>query len=100
MASMDKINGLLGKATDIEKKTFPKKNVEQRLRDYNYMNDPEYSEYQQIVDEAFIEQQKLTASDCVLKTIVFINKISKKLNGEESHEFKERMKKWFNKVGI
>ena len=100
MTSINKISKLLDKATDIEKKTFPKKSPEQKLRDYNYMNDPEYSEYQQIVDEAFIEQQKLTASDCVLKTIVFINEISKKLNDEESHEFIERMKKWYNKVGI
>ena len=98
MTSINKISKLLDKATELQEKTFPKKKAEQRLKDY--MNDPRYSEYQQIVDEAFIEQQKLTASDCVLKTIVFINEISKKLNDEESHEFTERMKKWYNKVGI
>ena len=98
MTSMNKISKLLDKATELQKKTFPKKKVEQRLKDY--MNDPRYSEYQQIVDEAFIETQKLTASDCVLKTIVFINKLARKLNDDECFEYHEQMKKWFNKVGI
>ena len=75
-----------------------KQNPEQRLRDY--MNDPRYSEYQQIVDEAFIEAQKLTASDCVLKTIVFINELAKKLSDDECYEYHEQMKKWYNKGGI
>ena len=75
-----------------------KQNPEQRLRDY--MNDPDYAEFQAIVDDAFIETQKLTASDCVLKTIVFINELAKKLSDEENHKFEERMKKWYNKVGI
>ena len=75
-----------------------KQNPEQRLRDY--MNDPRYSEYQQIVDEAFIEAQKLTASDCVLKTIVFINKLAKKLSDDECYEYAQQMKKWYNKGGI
>ena len=100
MASMDKINGLLSKATDIEKKTFPKKNVEQRLRDYNYMNDPEFSEFQQIVDEEFIKANKLNVEDYVAKAISFLKKISRKLNEEECYEFNERMKKWYNKGGI
>ena len=98
MTSINKISKLLDKATELQEKTFSKKNPEQRLKDY--MNDPRYSEYQQIVDDAFIETQKLTASDCVLKTIVFINKLSKKLSDEENQKFKERMKKWYNKVGI
>ena len=100
MTSINKISKLLDKATDIEKKTFPKKSPEQKLRDYDYMNDPEFSEYQQIVDEAFIEAQKINAGDCVAKTIKLINKLTKKLNEEETHEFTERMKKWFNKVGV
>ena len=75
-----------------------KQNSEQRLKDY--MIDPRYSEYQQIVDEAFIETQKLTASDCVLKTIVFINKLAKKLSDDECYEYSEQMKKWYNKGGI
>ena len=60
----------------------------------------EWASHQQIVDEAFIETQKLTASDCVLKTIVFINKLSKKLSDDESYEYAQQMKKWYNKVGI
>ena len=75
-----------------------KQNSGQRLKDY--MNDPRYSEYQQIVDEAFIESQKLTASDCVLKTIVFINELAKKLNDDECYKYTQQMKKWYNKVGI
>ena len=98
MTSINKISKLLDKATELQEKTFSKKNPEQRLKDY--MNDPRYSEYQQIVDEAFIETQKLTASDCVLKTIVFINELAKKLSDEENQKFAERMKKWYNKVGI
>ena len=98
MASTNKIWELLNKGSDIQKKTFPKKKVEERLR--NYMNDPEFSEYQQIVDEAFIESQKLTASDCVLKTIVFINELAKKLNDDECYKYTQQMKKWYNKVGI
>ena len=66
----------------------------------DYMNDPKYSEFQNIIDEEFIKAQKVNASDCVLKTIVFINKLAKKLNDEECYEYHEQMKKWFNKVGI
>ena len=98
MSSVNTIKELLDKATELQEKTFSKKNPEQRLKDY--MNDPRYSEYQQIVDEAFIEAQKLTASDCVLKTIVFINKLSKKLSDDECYEYAQQMKKWYNKVGI
>ena len=98
MTSMNKISKLLDKATELQEKTFSKKNPEQRLRDY--MNDPDYAEFQAIVDDAFIETQKLTASDCVLKTIVFINKLARKLNDDECYEYHEQMKKWFNKVGI
>ena len=98
MTSINKISKLLDKATELQEKTFSKKNPEQRLKDY--MNDPRYSEYQQIVDEAFIETQKLTASDCVLKTIVFINKLSKKLSDDECYEYTQQMKKWYNKGGI
>ena len=75
-----------------------KQNSGQRLKDY--MNDPRHSEYQKIVDEAFIEQQRLTASDCVLKTIVFINELAKKLNDDECYKYTQQMKKWYNKVGI
>ena len=75
-----------------------KQNPEQRLKDY--MNDPDYAEFQAIVDDAFIESQKLTASDCVLKTIVFINELAKKLNDDECYKYTQQMKKWYNKVGI
>ena len=95
---MNKISKLLDKATELQEKTFSKKNPEQRLRDY--MNDPDYAEFQAIVDDAFIETQKLTASDCVLKTIVFINKLARKLNDDECYEYSEQMKKWYNKGGI
>ena len=98
MTSINKISKLLDKATELQEKTFSKKNPEQRLRDY--MNDPDYAEFQAIVDDAFIETQKLTASDCVLKTIVFINKLSKKLSDDECYEYAQQMKKWYNKVGI
>ena len=98
MTSINKISKLLEKATELQEKTFPKKKAEQRLKDY--MNDPDYAEFQAIVDDAFIESQKLTASDCVLKTIVFINKLAKKLSDDENHKFTEQMKKWYNKVGI
>ena len=98
MTSMNKISKLLDKATELQEKTFSKKNPEQRLRDY--MNDPDYAEFQAIVDDAFIEAQKLTASDCVLKTIVFINKLAKKLSDDECYEYSEQMKKWYNKGGI
>ena len=66
----------------------------------DYMNDPKYSEYQNIVDEAYIEAHKLNASDCTFKTIQFIQDLARKLNDEENHKFHERMKKWYNKVGI
>ena len=98
MTSINKISKLLDKATELQEKTFSKKNPEQRLRDY--MNDPDYAEFQAIVDDAFIETQKLTASDCVLKTIVFINKLSKKLSDDECYEYAQQMKKWYNKGGI
>ena len=73
-------------------------NSGQKLRDY--MNDPDYAEFQQIVDEAFIESQKMNVEDYVAKAIKFIRKISKKLNEKECYEFNERMKKWYNKGGI
>ena len=66
----------------------------------DYMNDPKYSEFQNIIDEGFIKAHKLSASDCVLKTIVFIQDLARKLNDEECHKFHEQMKKWYNKVGI
>ena len=75
-----------------------KQNSEQNLRDY--MNDPRYSEYQNIIEEEFIKANKITASSCVSKTIQFINKLAKKLNDEECYEYHKQMKKWFNKVGI
>ena len=100
MGLVDDINGLLGKATDIEKKTFPKKSAEQRLRDYDYMNDPEFSEFQAIVDDEIIKANKLNVEDYVAKAIKLLKKISRKLNEEECYEFNERMKKWYNKGGI
>jgi len=75
-----------------------KQNTEQRLRDY--MNDPRYSEYQNILDEEFEKANKKTPSDCVLETIVFINKLARKLNDDDCYEYHEQMKKWFNKGGI
>ena len=75
-----------------------KQNTEQNLRDY--MNDPRYSEYQNIIEEEFIKANKITASSCVSKTIQFINKLARKLNDEECYEYHEKMKKWFNKGGI
>ena len=75
-----------------------KQNTEQNLRDY--MNDPRYSEYQNIIEEEFIKANKITASSCVSKTIQFINKLARKLNDDECYEYHEQMKKWFNKGGI
>ena len=75
-----------------------KQNPEQRLKDY--MNNPEYSEFQAIVDKEFVKANKHTTSDCVLRTIVFINKLARKLDDDECYEYHEQMKKWFNKVGI
>ena len=75
-----------------------KQNTEQNLRDY--MNDPRYSEYQNIIEEEFIKANKITASNCVSKTIQFINKLARKLNDDECYEYHEQMKKWFNKGGI
>tara|TARA_R110002020_G_scaffold429292_1_gene638811 strand:- start:139 stop:372 length:234 start_codon:yes stop_codon:yes gene_type:complete len=75
-----------------------KQNSEQRLRDY--MNNAEFSEFQNIVDEEFEKANKCTPSDCVLETIVLINKLARKLNDDECYEYHEQMKKWFNKAGI
>ena len=75
-----------------------KQNPEQRLKDY--MNNPEYSEFQAIVDKEFVKANKHTPSDCVLRTIVFINKLARKLDDDECYEYHEQMKKWFNKGGI
>ena len=75
-----------------------KQNTEQNLRDY--MNDPRYSEYQNIIEEEFIKANKITASSCVSKTIQFINKLARKLNDDECFEYHEQMKKWYNKGGI
>ena len=75
-----------------------KQNPEQRLKDY--MNNPEYSEFQAIVDKEFVKANKRTQSDCVLKTIVFINKLARKLDDDECYEYHEQMKSWFNKAGI
>ena len=75
-----------------------KQNPEQRLRDY--MNNPEFSEFQNIIDEEFQKANKRTPSDCVLETIVFINKLARKLDDDDCYEYHEQMKKWFNKVGI
>ena len=66
----------------------------------DYLNNEEYSEFQNILDEEFIKAHKVNANDCVLKTIVFINQLAKKLNDDECFEYHEQMKKWFNKVGI
>ena len=66
----------------------------------DYMNDPKYSEFQNIIDEEFIKAQKVNASDCVLKTIVFINKLAKQLNDDDCFEYTERIKKWINRGGI
>ena len=75
-----------------------KQTSEKRLRDY--MNNPEFAEFQNVVDEAFKELNKKTPSDCVLETIVFINKLARKLNDDDCYEYHEQMKKWFNKGGI
>ena len=75
-----------------------KQNSEKRLKDY--MNNPEFAEFQNVVDEVFKELNKKTPSDCVLETIVFINKLARKLNDDDCYEYHEQMKKWFNKGGI
>ena len=66
----------------------------------DYLNNEEYSEVQNVLDEEFIKAQKVNAGDCVSKTIQFINKLTKKLNDEECYKYHKQMKKWFNKVGI
>ena len=66
----------------------------------DYMNDPKYSEFQNIITEAYKEAHKLNASDCTFKTIQFIQQLAKKLNDDECNKFHKRMKKWYNKVGI
>ena len=105
---LDKMNKDIDKATKLQEEMKDIEsgkaivNADGKIVGYNhdYMNDPEYSEFQNIVDEEFIKANKLNANDCVLKTILFVRKLAKKLNDEENHEFTERMKKWYNKVGI
>ena len=75
-----------------------KQNPENKLRDY--MNNPEFAEFQNVVDKAFKELNKKTPSDCVLETIVFINKLARKLNDDDCYEYTQQMKKWYNKGGI
>ena len=75
-----------------------KQNSEKRLKDY--MNNPEFAEFQNIIDEEFEKANKRTPSDCVLETIVFINKLARKLDDDDCYEYHEQMKKWFNKGGI
>ena len=66
----------------------------------DYLNNEEYSEFQNVLDEEFIKANKLNVEDYVAKAIKFLRKTSKKLNEEECYEFNERMKKWYNKGGI
>ena len=70
-----------------------KQNSEKRLRDY--MNNPEFAEFQNVVDEAFKELNKKTPSDCVLETIVFINKLARKLNDDDCYEVTSKLKDFF-----
>ena len=66
----------------------------------DYMNNEEYSEMIKIVDEEFIKAQKLDVSDCVDKTLELIRKLAKNLSENDCYDYHERMRKWFNKVGI
>ena len=75
-----------------------KQNPENKLRDY--MNNPEFAEFQNILDEEFKKASKKTPSDCVLETIVFINTMARKLDDDDCYEYHQQMKKWFNKGGI
>ena len=65
-----------------------------------YLNNEEYSEFQNIIDDEFIKANKINVDKCVIKTIKLINELSRKLNDDESYEFKKRMIKWYTRGGI
>ena len=66
----------------------------------DYLNNEEYSEFQNIIDDEFIKANKIIVDKCVIKTIKLINELSRKLNDDESYEFKKIMIKWYTRGGI
>ena len=75
-----------------------KQNSEKRLRDY--MNNPEFAEFQSILDSEFEKAQRLDVDKAFDETLKVIRKLARQLNDDDCYEYHEQMKKWFNKVGI
>jgi hypothetical protein len=65
----------------------------------DYMNDPNYSEFQIILDEEFAKSQS-SIEECFEVTLKVIRKCSRSLNDDDCFKYTEKLRKWFGKVGV
>ena len=65
----------------------------------DYMNDPNYSEFQVILDDEFAKSQS-SIEECFKVTLKVIRKCARNLNDDDCYKYTEKLKKWYNKGGI